>query len=169
MSVNVALVPNQVTTGDDAPALETMQANMVVMKWPPPLVCHVAAPGAMTCFGVEQEAVSENVSTAVTESEFEEDFEVMTSRSPTETGAANVQEAVIADEWPVHAAPVYVIACAPAIGVANNTTAVISIFIGHNPVDVDLLRARTAANEVAKSIVRRSRSRDADGNRWPYL
>ena len=38
MSVNVALVPSQVTTGDDAPALETMQANMVVMKWPPPLV-----------------------------------------------------------------------------------------------------------------------------------
>ena len=97
-SVNVALVPNQVTTGDDAPALETMQANMVVMSGPPPLVCHVAAPGAMTCFGVEQEVVSENVSTAVTESEFEEDFEVMTSRSPTATGAANVQEAVIADE-----------------------------------------------------------------------
>ena len=94
----------------------------------------------------------------------------MTSRSPTATGAANVQEAVVADEWPVHAAPVYVIACAPAIGGANNTTAVIGIFIGHNPVECcHLLRARTAANEVAKSLVRRSRSRDADGNRWPYL
>ena len=135
MSVNVASVPNQVTTGDAAPALETMQANMVVMKWPPPFVCHVAAPGEMTCFGVEQETVSENVSTAVTEAVFEEDFEVMTSRSPAEAGAAKVQEAVTEEECPVHAAPVYVIVCAPAIGAANNTTAVISIFIGHNPVE----------------------------------
>jgi hypothetical protein len=134
MSVNVASVPNQVTTGADAPAVETIQANIVVMKWPPPLVCHVAALGAMTCVDVEQEAVPEKVSTALTEAVFEEDFEVMTSRSPTEA-PANVQEAVTAEELRTHDAPVYVIVCAPATEAANSTTMAISVFIVHNPVE----------------------------------
>jgi hypothetical protein len=130
MSVKVASVPNQVTTGDDVPAVETIQANIVVTKWPPPLVSHVAALGAMTRVDVEQEAAPENVSTAVTEGVFEDDLEVMTSRSPTEA-AANVQEAVTAEALRVQDAPVYVIVWAPAMEAANSTTAVISVFIGH--------------------------------------
>jgi hypothetical protein len=134
MSVNVASVPDQVTTGDEAPAVETMQANIVVIKLPPPLVCHVAALGAMTCVDVEQEAFPEKVSTALAEAVFEEDLEVMTSRSPAEA-AVNVQEAVTAEELRAHDAPVYVIVCAPAMEAANRTTMVISVFIVHNPVD----------------------------------
>jgi hypothetical protein len=134
MSVKVASVPNQVTTGDDAPAVETTQANIAVMKWPPPLLSHVAALGAMTLVDVEQEAAPENVSTAVTEAVFEEDLEVMTSRSPTEA-AANVQEAVTAGALRVQDAPVYVIVCAPAMEAANSTTVAISVFIGHHPVE----------------------------------
>lgn len=132
MSVNVASVPNQVTIGDAVPGLVTTQANMVVIKCPPPLVCQVARPGAITSVGVEQEAVPEKVSTAVAEAVLEEDLEVMTSRSPTEAEAASVQEAVTPEEWPAHAAPVYVIVCAPAIEAADSRTMVMNVFIVHS-------------------------------------
>jgi hypothetical protein len=142
MSVNVVSDPNQVTTGDDAPAVETMQANIVVMKCPAPLGCHVARLGAMTCVDVEQVAVPGKVSTALTEGVFEEDLEVMISRSPTDA-AANVQEAVTAEELRAHDAPLYVIVCAPAMEAVISTTMVISVFIIHNPVEgEDLVRVR---------------------------
>jgi hypothetical protein len=89
----------------------------------------------MTCVPLGQEAVPEKVSTAVTEGVTEADLEVMTSRSPTAAGAAKVQEAVIAEEWRVHDAPVYVMVCAPTMGAVNNKTVAISIFIGRNSLE----------------------------------
>ena len=135
ISVNAASDPNQVTTGDAAPGVVTIQANMVVTKWPEPLVCQVALSGAMTCVALEQDAVPENVRTAFTEAVFEEDLEVMTTKSPIEAGAAKVQEAATAKELCVHDAAVYVIVCAPADEAANSRKVVIIVFIRHNPVE----------------------------------
>ena len=129
ISVNAASDPNQVTTGDADPGVVTIQANIVVTKWPGPLGCQVAPSGGMTCVALEHEAIPENVSTAFTETVFEEDLEVMTSRSPIEAGAAKVQEAATAKELCVHDAPVYEIVCAPADEAANSRTVVIIIFI----------------------------------------
>jgi hypothetical protein len=94
----------------------------------------------MTCVPLGQETVPEKVSTAVTEGVVEADLEVMTSRSPTAAAAAKVQEAVTAEEWRVHDAPVYAMVCAPTMGAVNSRTVAISIFIGH-----DLLKSRSAS------------------------